>query len=69
MPSLQHAAIVALFRLTGRKQRYADREALLANVRKRRAKAGPHPPRPLAGLEVSRDDSLGVLNAHGLAPA
>jgi acetyl esterase/lipase len=59
MPSLQHAAILALFRLTRRKQRYAGREALLVNVRKRRAKAGPQPPRPLAGLEVSRDDSLG----------
>lgn len=57
MPSIRHAAIVALFRLTRRKQRYASGAALLASVRKRRGRI--RPPGVLKGVEVGRDDGLG----------
>src|SRR5262245_24392253 len=58
MASFRHAAIVALFRLTRRKRRYASGEALLANARKRRAK-NRQPPVVLDEVVVSRDDSAG----------
>src|SRR6187551_3655796 len=59
MASFQHAAIVALFRLTRRKRRYASGEALLASARKRRKKNRQQPPLALDGVVVTRDDSVG----------
>jgi acetyl esterase/lipase len=58
MASFRHAALVALFRLTRRKRRYASGEALMAYARKRRKK-NRQPSVALDGVVVSRDDSVG----------
>ncbi|WP_027345816.1 alpha/beta hydrolase fold domain-containing protein [Hamadaea tsunoensis] len=69
MPSLRHAAVAEVVRLSGRKKAYADRDALLTAINRRRPRESGEPPARLRSTVVITPEQVAGFPVYRVSAA